>query len=120
MSDQIASTPLNGPTTYDFGQSTPDDWPRSYVAETDYMQLVRRIETLKPSSIEDWVRQGYRLHVRWRSHEQRFHAYVDLGDIHTSHNFMGESLDEALAGLERYLASHAEATVPDGQVESGK
>lgn len=58
------------------------------------------------SAINGFVRRGYVLHVRWRPHEQRFHAYVDLGDIGTSHNFMGESVDEALAGLERYLESH--------------
>lgn len=64
--------------------------------------------------IGDWLRRGYRLHVRWRSHEQRFHAYVDMGDIASSQNFMAESLDEALAGLERYLESHASSQAKPG------
>jgi hypothetical protein len=59
------------------------------------------------SPIEGFLRRGYWLHVRWSFHERRFHAYVDLGDIESSHNFMAETMDESLAGLERYLESHA-------------
>lgn len=37
MSDQIASTPLEGPTRYDFGAGTPETWPQGYyVPEADY------------------------------------------------------------------------------------
>lgn len=66
------------------------------------------------SYIEDFIQRGYRLCVRWRAYEERYHAYVDLGTAATSHNFMGTSVKEALEGLDRYLESHAHSGEVNG------
>lgn len=47
MSDKVQTVPLSGPMRYDFGDSTPVDWPRSYVAEQEYDELARRIDTIE-------------------------------------------------------------------------
>jgi hypothetical protein len=47
MGDKIQTVSLSGPAQYDFGDSTPDDWPRSYVAAQEYVELSRRIETME-------------------------------------------------------------------------
>jgi hypothetical protein len=40
MSDMIARVPIEGATTYDFGESTPNDWPRLYVDADAYREVV--------------------------------------------------------------------------------
>jgi hypothetical protein len=47
MSDKVQTVSLSGPAQYDFGDSTPDDWPRFYVAAEEYAELARRIETME-------------------------------------------------------------------------
>lgn len=47
MSDKVQTVPLAGPMRYDFGDSTPDDWPRAYVAAEEYDELARRIDTME-------------------------------------------------------------------------
>ena len=54
-------------------------------------------------AIQSFLLRGYKLTIRWRTHEERFHASVDLGSLATSHNFMALSIEEALQGLENYL-----------------
>lgn len=59
-------------------------------------------------TIQRFVTAGYNLHVRCRHlslSERRYHASVDLGTVSTSHNFTGNSLKEALEGLEELLRS---------------
>lgn len=57
--------------------------------------------------VQKFIDRGYTLTVRWRPFEQRYHAYVHEGTVHSSHNFMAASVKEALEGLDRYLESHA-------------
>lgn len=47
MSDKVQTAPLSGPMRYDFGDSTPGDWPRAYVAAQEYDELARRIDTME-------------------------------------------------------------------------
>lgn len=57
-------------------------------------------------TIQKFITAGYSLRVSCRhisKHERRYHASVDLGTDSTSHNFMANSIKEALEGLEAYL-----------------
>lgn len=54
-------------------------------------------------NIEDAVDKGYELRVERRSRSRDFHASVWLGDGATGHNFIGQSVESALIGLDRYL-----------------
>ena len=55
-------------------------------------------------NIERFVRGGYDLRVSTYYRDQKIHAMVWLGTIESGHNFLGSTLDEALAGLDNYLA----------------
>lgn len=57
-------------------------------------------------TIQKFITAGYNLHVSCRHlsmHQKRYHASVDLGTDSTSHNFVANSIKEALEGLEGYL-----------------
>lgn len=63
-------------------------------------------------NIQAYVSRGYGLRIKYRIHERRYHAFVDLGTTSTSHNFMAPSVKEALDGLDAYLRS-VEASPPE-------
>ena len=45
MTDQVAHTPLSGPTTYHFGEATPKEWPQGeYVPKAVYDALLKDFE----------------------------------------------------------------------------
>lgn len=47
MSDKIQPAPLDGPMRYEFGDSTPDNWPGVCVAAEEYDELARRTATIE-------------------------------------------------------------------------
>jgi len=70
MSDQIAHTPLNGPTTYDFGEATPKEWPQGeYVPKAVYDAALASYVT----SIEVEQRRT----ERWHARVQQLSAAID-------------------------------------------
>ena len=56
--------------------------------------------------IEELLAHGYDLTVKktsWRDEKRPFHASISLGTTTTSHNFLGNSVDHAISGLEDHI-----------------
>jgi len=53
--------------------------------------------------IDEAIDKGYELTVVRRHASKDIHAYVSLGHMSTSHNFVGRTVEHALDGLDAYL-----------------
>ena len=58
VSDQIAYTPLHGPATYNFGETTPQGWPKGeYVPKAVYNALEAELAMLVKSGVSAGTQQ---------------------------------------------------------------
>lgn len=55
-------------------------------------------------SIQSFIEKGYELRINQRAIDRgKFHAFVHLGDVASSHHYLGGTADAALVGLNEYL-----------------